>query len=107
MSPEEVHGDAKRGHGVSGFGLSHLGRLRIDRLERYLLMFSMIYGFLVLVAETQREAQEWLRERHWGLSLVQFALDHLATAGSAAVRVARQACASTRLCPAWPTGGDY
>lgn len=107
MSPEEVHRDAKRGHGVSGFGLAHLGRLRIDRLERYLLMFSMIYGFLVLVAETQREAQEWLRERHWGLSLVQFALDHLATVGSAAVRIARQACASTRLCPAWPTGGDY
>jgi len=107
MSPEEVHRDAKRGYGVSGFGLSHLGRLRLDRLERYLLMFSMIYGFLVLVAETEREAQQWLRERHWGLSVVHFALDHLATAGSAGVRIARRACASTRLLPAWPTGGDY
>jgi len=106
MSPEEVHRDAKRGYAVAGFGLSHLGRMRPDRLERYLLMFSMIYGFLVLVAETARADRDWLQARHWGLGLAQFALDLLHHAGSAAPRIARQACVSVRLEPLWLHGGD-
>lgn len=106
MQPEGVHRDGKRGFAVSGFGLNALGRLRADRLERYLLMFSLIYGFLVLVAETARESREWLGERHWGLSLGQYALDLLQSAGSNAIRIARQACASVHLEPLWLQGGD-
>ena len=53
MSPEEVHRDSKRGFAVSGFGLGHLGRLRLDRLERLIFMWGLIYGYLVLVAETK------------------------------------------------------
>jgi hypothetical protein len=106
MVPEGVHRDAKRGHAVSGFGLSHMGRLRADRLERLVFMFSLIYGFLVLVAETEREERQWLCERHWGLSLAHYALDLLHAAGSAAVQIARQACASVFLEPVWLQGGD-
>lgn len=106
MVPEGVHRDAKRGAGVSGFGLSHMGRLRADRLERLVFMFSLIYGFLVFVAETQRESREWLCERHWGVSLAHYALDLLHAPGSAAIQIARQACASVRLEPLWLQGGD-
>jgi Transposase DDE domain len=106
MPPEEVHRDSKRGFGVSGFGLSHLGRLRPDRLERLIFMFSLIYGYLVLVAETARESREWLCERHWGLSLAQYALDLLHAPDARPLQIAHQACASVRLEPLWPTGGD-
>jgi hypothetical protein len=106
MPPEEVHRDSKRGFAVSGFGLCHLGRLRPDRLERLIFMFSLIYGFLVLVAETGRESREWLRERHWGLSLAQYALDLLHAPDASPTRIARQACASVRLEPLWLQGGD-
>jgi hypothetical protein len=106
MPPEEVHRDAKRGYAVAGFGLSHLGRLRPDRLERLIFMFSLIYGFLVLVAETARESREWLCTRQWGLSLAHFALDLLHAPNVAPLQLARQACASVRLKPAWLQGGD-
>jgi hypothetical protein len=106
MVPEGVHRDAKRGALVSGFGLSHMGRLRVDRLERLVFMFSLIYGFLVFVAETERESREWLCERRWGVSLAHYALDLLHAAGTAAIRIARQACASVRLEPLWLQGGD-
>jgi hypothetical protein len=106
MVPEGVHRDAKRGQAVSGFGLSHMGRLRADRLERLVFMFSLIYGFLVLIAETERESREWLCERHWGVSLAHDALDLLHTAGTAAIHIAHQACASVRLEPLWLQGGD-
>ena len=99
MSPEETHRDSKRGYAVSGFALGHLGRLRADRLERYLFFVGLIVGFLVLVAETQRESRRWLCERHWGLSLITFALDLLHTPGLSPWRMARQACASVILKP--------
>lgn len=107
MSPEETHRDSKRGDAVSGFALSHLGRLRPDRLERYLFFVGLIVGFLVLVAETQRESRRWLCERHGGLSLITFAPDPLHTPSLSPWRLARQACASTRLKPLWLPGGDY
>jgi Transposase DDE domain len=106
MPPEEVHRDSKRGYGVSGFGLCLLGRLRPDRLERLIFMVGLIYGYLVLVAETARESREWLCERHWGLSLAQYALDLLHAPNARPLQLARQACASVRLEPLWPTGGD-
>jgi hypothetical protein len=101
MQPEGTHLDVKRGHFVSGFALSHLSRMRPDRLERLLFMLGLVYGFLVLVAETQRDTRAWLCQRHWGLSLSTFALDLLHNAGSAARRIARQACASDKLHPLW------
>jgi hypothetical protein len=107
MSPEETHRDSKLGYAVSGSALSHLGRLRLDRLERYLFFVGLIVGFLVLVAETQRQGRRWLCERHWGLSLITFALDLLHTPGLSPWRLARQARASTRLKPLWLPGGDY
>jgi hypothetical protein len=106
MPPEEVHRDSKRGYAVSGFGLCHLGRLRSDRLERLIFMVGLIYGYLVLVAETARESREWLCERHWGLSLAQYALDLLHAPDARPLQMARQACASVRLEPLWPIGGD-
>jgi hypothetical protein len=106
MPPEEVHRDSKRGYGVSGFGLCHLGRLRPDRLERLIFMFSLIYGFLVLVAETARASRDWLCARRWGLSLAHFALDLLHAPDVVPLQLARQACASVRLEPLWLEGGD-
>jgi hypothetical protein len=64
MSPEETHRDCKRGHFVSGFALSHLERMRADRLERYLFLLGLIYCFLILVAETDRETRQWFALRH-------------------------------------------
>jgi len=106
MSPEEMHRDAKRGHFVSGFALSHLGRMRRDRLERYLCILNLLYTFPVLVAETDRTTRAWLRARRWGLSLATFALDLLHAAGSGARRLAQQACASVTLQPLWLQSGD-
>lgn len=105
MSPEETHRDYKRGHAVGGFALCHLGRMRRDRLQRYLLVLSLISCFLVLVAETEREAREWLKRQHWGLGLLTMGLDLLHAAGNSAVRLARQACASVNLEPLWVPGG--
>jgi hypothetical protein len=104
MSPEEVHRDCKRGHFVSGFALSHLGRMRRDRLQRYLLIVALIACFLVLIAETQRETREWLCRKHWGLGLLTMGLDLLHAAGPAANQLARRACASASLQPLWLSG---
>jgi hypothetical protein len=106
MPPEEVHRDSKRGYAISGMGLCAMGRLRPDRLERLIFMFGLIYGYLVLVAETARESRAWLCERHWGLSLAHYALDLLHAPNARPLQMARQACASVRLEPLWPTGGD-
>jgi hypothetical protein len=103
---EGVHRDSKRGHFVSGFALSHLARMRKDRLERLIFMLGLIYGFLVLVAETERETRAWLCKRHWGLSLATFALDLLHQAGSAARRITRQACATVQFQAGWLRIGD-
>jgi hypothetical protein len=106
MSPEGVHRDSKRGHFVSGFALSHLARMRKDRLERLIFMLGLIYGFIVLVAETEREKRAWLCKRHWGLSLATFALELLHQAGSAARRITQQACATVQFQPGWLRIGD-
>lgn len=105
MSPEETHRDYKRGYAVGGFALCHLGRMRRDRLQRYLLVLSLISCFLVLVAETEREAREWLKRHHWGLGLLTMGLDLLHAAGADAAHLARQACASVTLEPLWLPSG--
>jgi hypothetical protein len=106
MSPEEVHRDCKRGHAVGGFGLSHLGRMRADRLQRLMLVLALLACFLVLVAETERETREWLCRKGWGLGLLTMGLDLLHAAGKNANQLARRACASVTLQPLWLPGGD-
>jgi hypothetical protein len=106
MQPEGTHRDCKRGHFVAGFALSHLNRLRQDRLERLVCLLSLIYCFLVLVAETDRAGRAWLCERHWGLALPTFALDLLHAPGTAVRHLAHQACASVKLEPLWLQCGD-
>lgn len=101
MPPEETFRDSKRGHFVSGFALSHLGRMRTDRLERLVNLFSIVYCCVVLVAETERETRQWLCKKHWGLSLLTFGLDLLRKHGSKARHLVRQACASIRFEPLW------
>jgi hypothetical protein len=104
MSPEETHRDYKRGYAVAGFALSHLGRMRKDRLQRYLLVVALLSCFLVLLAETERETREWLCQRHWGLGLLTMGLEVLHAAGASANRLARQACASVTFQPLWLSG---
>jgi len=104
MSPEELHRDCKRGYAVAGFGLSHLGRMRKDRLQRYLLIVALLACFLVLIAETERETRAWLCKRHWGLGLLTMGLDLLHAAGTAAHQLARRACASVTFHPLWLSG---
>jgi hypothetical protein len=105
MRPEETHRDSKRGANVAGFALSHPGRLGPDRLEQYLFMLGLILIFLVLVAGTQRAERTWLKERHWGLSLFQYALELLHAPGSSPYQLAHLACASVLLCPSRLPGG--
>jgi hypothetical protein len=106
MQPEETHRDCKRGHFVSGFALSHLGRMRRDRLERYLFLLGLIYCFLILVAETDREGRQWFLDRHWGLSLIPFALDLLHAPGVKLRLLVQQALAWAFLQPQWAENGD-
>jgi hypothetical protein len=108
MEPEETYRDWKDGFLLAGFGLRGLKRLRRDRLERYLFLLGLIYGFLVLLAETERENRAWFQRRKgWGVSLITFALDLLTHLGAGIRSLARQACASVRLEPLWPQSGDY
>lgn len=104
MSPEETHRDLKRGASVAGFALCHLGRMRADRLQRYLLIVALIACFLVLIAETEREAREWLCKKHWGIGLLTMGLELLHAAGSSVRQLARRACASVTLLPLWLPG---
>jgi hypothetical protein len=106
MQPEETYRDSKRGHLLDGFGLHRMRRLRRDRLERLLFVFGLVYGFLVLVAETEQQTRAELMRRYWRLSLVRFALDLLQHAPTRAPSRARQACASVRLEPLWLQTGD-
>lgn len=106
MSPEETHRDYKRGHFVSGFGVSHLGRMKDVRLENLLCCMNLLYALLVLVAETDRETRAWLKKRHWGLSLATFALNLLAAAGRSVRRLIKQALDSVKLEPLWLQSGD-
>ncbi|MGV3724854.1 MAG: transposase [Actinomycetota bacterium] len=106
MSPEETHRDYKRGHFVGGFALAHLERMQNLRLENLLCCLNLLYALLVLVAETDRESREWLKRRHWGLSLVTFGLAVFVAAGKDVHRAVRQALASVRFEPLWLESGD-
>jgi hypothetical protein len=104
MSPEETHRDCKTGYAVAGFALSALGRMRADRLQRYLLVVAIIACFLVFVAETERETRAWLCKKHWGLGLLTMGLAVLDAAGSKVRQLAKRACASVNLRPLWLPG---
>ena len=108
MQPEQTHRDCKHGHFVSGFGLAHLKRLRRDRLQRLLFCLGLIYCFLILVAETERAERERLKQRHWGLSLITYALSLLDAAARTGKLPAltKQALACVQLQPLWPKTGD-
>ena len=106
MQPEETHRDCKRGHFVSGFALSHLGRMRRDRLERYLFLLGLIYCFLILVAETDRAGRQWFADRNWGLSLISFALDLLHAPGVKLRLLVQRALEWALLQPQWAENGD-
>jgi hypothetical protein len=108
MQPEQTHRDCKHGHFVSGFGLAHLKRLRKDRLQRLLFCLGLIYCFLILVAETERAERERLKRRHWGLSLITYALSLLeaATRTGTVLALTKQALACVQLQPLWPKTGD-
>jgi hypothetical protein len=106
MSPEETHRDCKRGHFVSGFALSHLGRMSRVRLNNLLCCLVLIYGLLVLVAETERETREWLKQRHWGLSLATFGLDLLRAASEPVRATIKRALGCVTLRPLWLETGD-
>jgi hypothetical protein len=106
MQPEETHRDCKRGHFVSGFALSHLGRMRRDRLERYLFLLGLIYCFLILLAETDPKGRAWFRVRQWGLSLITFALELLHAPGAKIHLLVDRALAWGLLRPQWAENGD-
>ena len=101
MSPEETHRDVKSGAHHGGLALSHLGRLRLDRLERLVFLLSLVYSFLVLVGHTELEIHAWLKQKRWGLSIATLGRELLLHAGPLASRLARHACARIRLDPAW------
>lgn len=106
MPPEETYRDYKQGFILSGFGLKGLKRLRRDRLERLLCCLALVYGFLVLVAESEKKVRAEFAQRHFRLSLISFALDLVRAVPQFLLRLARQACASVRLEPLWPQSGD-
>jgi len=101
MQPEQTHRDCKKGHFVAGFGIGHLRRLRQDRLERLLFCVGLSYAFLNLLAETDRETRAWLQRRHWGLSLITFALDLIAFLEARLLKTTRKALAWVRWLPLW------
>jgi len=106
MQPEETYRDCKQGYLLSGFGLKGLKRMRRDRLERLLFCLVLAYGFLILLAETEREVRQGFVRRHFRLSLISFALDALRVIPKCIPVLARQACASVRLEPLWLQTGD-
>jgi hypothetical protein len=101
MSPEETHRDVKRGAHCCGLALSHLGQLRLDRLERLVFLLSLVYSFLVLLGHTDLETHTWLKRKRWGLSIARLGLELLRHAGPLASRLAHHACARIQLQPAW------
>lgn len=106
MAPEETYRDCKRGYNLSGFGLKGLERMRRDRLERLLFLLVLAYGFLMLLAETERAVREGFVKRHFRISLITFALDALRVIPKLIPQLARQACASVKLKPLWLRSGD-
>lgn len=106
MEPEETYRDCKHGYLLSGFALHGLKRLRRDRLERLLCCLVLVYGFLVLLAEAERQVREGFVRRHFRLSLISFALDALRVIPTQIPLLIRQACASVQLEPLWLQSGD-
>jgi hypothetical protein len=107
MQPEETYRDYKQGYLLAGFGLKGLKRLRRDRLERLLFLLVLAYGFLVLLAESEKQVREGFIARHFRLSLVTFALDAIRVIPEQIPLLIRQACACVRLEPLWLQSGDY
>jgi hypothetical protein len=101
MTPEETHRDVKRGAHNTGLALSHLGRLRLDRLERLVFMLSLVYSFLVLLGHTDLDLHTWLKQKRWGLSIATLGCELLLHAGTLARHLAHHACARVTLDPAW------
>ena len=101
MTPEQTYRDSKRGHAANGFALGHLGRLRLDRLERLVFLASLVYSFLVLLGHTALEHRAWLKKKRWSVSVARLGLDVLRQAGQLASRVARRACACVKYEPGW------
>jgi hypothetical protein len=91
---------------LSGFGLKGLKRMRRDRLERLLFCVVLAYGFLVLLAESERDLREGFVKRCFRLSMISFALDAIRTVPKLIPQLARQACACVRLEPLWLQSGD-
>lgn len=106
MSPEETYRDYKSGFLLAGFGLHGLKQLRRDRLERLLCLLTLVYGFLVFLAESEREVREQFLARHFRLSLISFALDALRTVPELIPKISKHALATVRLQPVWLESGD-
>lgn len=106
MHPEETHRDCKRGHFLTGYALSHMVRLRIDRLERLLFCLSVQQAYLILIAETESGDRQWLKKRHWGLSLTTFGWELVRSLEGRLVEVTRKAMAIVCFRPAWVETGD-
>jgi len=106
MQPEETFRDYQHGYRLTGFALNALRRMQRDRLERMLCLLALVYGFLVLVAETERSVREDFVRRHFRISIITFVLDALRVIPHLIPQLARQACASVRLEPPWPQSGD-
>jgi hypothetical protein len=106
MQPEETYRDSKRGYINDGFGLHRLARLRRDRLERLLFCLGLVYGFLVLLAESERNLRADLWRQHFRLSLISYAFDALEAAPALLRQMVKHACAYTQLEPLWLLSGD-
>lgn len=106
MQPEETYRDWKHGHLLAGFALTGLKQMRRDRLERLLFCLTLAYGFLVLLAEVERNVRDGFVRNHFRISVITFALDALRVIPHLIPRLARQACASVQLQPTWLQSGD-
>ncbi len=90
---EETYRDSKRGYIGAGFGLHALKRLRPDRLARLRFCLGLVYGFLVLLAESERNLRAELWRQHFRLSLISYAFDALQAAPTLLRRMVKHACA--------------
>ena len=75
-------------------------------MERLLFVVGLVFGFLVLLAESERALRDRLRRQHFKLSLTSYAFDALQAVPSLLRRMVKHACASTRLEPLWLQSGD-
>lgn len=106
MQPEQTHRDCKHGHFVSGYALAHLGRMQETRLENLLFCVGLWTTFLILLAESEAAARQWLLNRHWGLSLSTFGLDLVRFWEDRLPQAIKQALDWVKLKPLWLETGD-